>query len=161
MRIVAEPLTAQAFKPFGTVLEGTAAPGRAYVSDTLASDRPHAPVSLSVATVTPQGGLRLEVSVLERHEHSSQTFIPLHVSRYLVLATLDAPGGGPDLSRLRAFVARAGQGVTYAMGTWHHPLTVLDGPATFAVLMWRDGTAGDEEFVPVTTPLTVVLPQEP
>jgi len=36
--------------------------------------------------------------------------------------------------------------------------TVLDGPATFAVLMWRDGTAGDEEFVPVTTPLTVVLP---
>jgi ureidoglycolate lyase len=158
MRIVVEPLTAQAFEPFGTVLEGTPAPGRVYVSDTLASGRPHAPVSLSIATVAPKGGLPLEVTVLERHEHSSQTFIPLHVSRYLVLATLDAPGGGPDLSRLRAFVARAGQGVTYAMGTWHHPLTVLDGPATFAVLMWRDGTAGDEEFVPVTTPLTVVLP---
>lgn len=158
MRIVAEPLTAQAFEPFGTVLEGTRAPGRVYVSDRLASGRPHAPISLSVATVAPKGGLPLAVSVLERHEHSSQTFIPLHVSRYLVLATLDAPGGGPDLSRLRAFVARAGQGVTYAMGTWHHPLTVLDGPATFAVLMWRDGTAGDEEFVPVTTPLTVVLP---
>jgi hypothetical protein len=27
--------------------------------------------------------------------------------------------------------------------------------------MWRDGTAGDEEFVPVTTPLTIVLPDEP
>ena len=140
MRIVAEPLTALAFKPFGTVLEGTPVPGRVSVSDTLASGRPHAPVSLSVATVAPKGGLPLAVTVLERHEHSSQTFIPLHVSRYLVLATLDAPGGGPDLSRLRAFMARAGQGVT------------------FAVLMWRDGTAGDEEFVPVTTPLTVVLP---
>ena len=158
MRIVAEPLTSLSFAPFGAVLEGTPTPGRVYLSDTLANARANAPVSLSVATVAPNGGLPLAVTVLERHEHSSQTFIPLQVSRYLVLATLDAPGGGPDLARLRAFVARAGQGVTYAMGTWHHPLTVLDGPATFAVLMWRDGTAGDEEFVPVTTPLTVVLP---
>ncbi len=161
MRIVAERLTAEAFKPFGAVLEGAPAPGRAYLSDTLANRRAHAPVSLAVATVEPKATFPLDVKVLERHEHSSQTFIPLRVSRYLVLATLDAPGGGPDLSRLRAFVARAGQGVTYAMGTWHHPLTVLDGPAAFAVLMWRDGSPGDEEFVPVTTPLTIDLPQEP
>lgn len=158
MRIVAEPLTAEAFKPFGAVLEGPPGAGRVYLSDTLGNGRAHAPVSLSVATVEPKATFPMEVKVLERHEHSSQTFIPLHVSRYLVLATLDAPAGGPDLSRLRAFVARAGQGVTYAMGTWHHPLTVLDGPATFAVLMWRDGTPRDEEFVPVPSPLTVVVP---
>lgn len=156
--LVAEPLTAEAFKPFGAVLEGPPTPGRVYVSDTLANGRAHAPVCLSVATVEPKKDLPLRVTVLERHEHSSQTFVPLSVSRYLVLATLDAPGGGPDLTRLRAFVARAGQGVTYAMGTWHHPVTVLDAPASFAVLMWRDGTSGDEEFVPVTTPLTVVVP---
>ena len=41
MRITAEPLTARAFEPFGTVLEGTPAPGRAYVSDTLANGRAH------------------------------------------------------------------------------------------------------------------------
>jgi ureidoglycolate lyase len=156
--IVAEPLTAEVFKPFGAVLEGPPTPGRVYVSETLANGRAHAPVCLSVATVEPKKDLPLRVTVLERHEHSSQTFVPLSVSRYLVLATLDAPGGGPDLTRLRAFVARAGQGVTYAMGTWHHPVTVLDAPASFAVLMWRDGTSGDEEFVPVTTPLTVVVP---
>ena len=156
--IMAEPLTAEAFKPFGAVLEGPPTPGRVYVSDTLANGRAHAPVCLSVATVEPKKDLPLRVTVLERHEHSSQTFVPLSVSRYLVLATLDAPGGGPDLTRLRAFVARAGQGVTYAMGTWHHPVTVLDAPASFAVLMWRDGTSGDEEFVPVTTPLTIVVP---
>jgi ureidoglycolate lyase len=156
--IVAEPLTAEAFKPFGAVLEGPPTPGRVYVSETLANGRAHAPVCLSVATVEPKKDLPLRVTVLERHEHSSQTFVPLSVSRYLVLATLDAPGGGPDLTRLRAFVARAGQGVTYAMGTWHHPVTVLDAPASFAVLMWRDGTSADEEFVPVTTPLTIVVP---
>jgi ureidoglycolate lyase len=158
MRIVAEPLTAEAFKPFGAVVEGPPAAGRVYVSDTLANGRAHAPVCLSVATVEPKKDVPLEVKVLERHEHSSQTFIPLSVSRYLVLATLDAPGGGPDLTRLRAFVAGAGQGVTYAMGTWHHPVTVLDTPASFAVLMWRDGTSGDEEFVPITTPLTIIVP---
>jgi ureidoglycolate lyase len=159
MRIVAEPLTAAAFEPFGAVLEGSTAPGRTYLSDTLANGRPHAPVSLAVTTVEPKAALPMRVTVLERHAHSSQTFIPLAVSRYVILATRDAPGGGPDLDHLRAFVARAGQGVTYAMGTWHHPLTVLDGPASFAVLMWRDGTAGDEEFVPVDAPLTVVLPE--
>lgn len=158
MRIIAEPLTAEAFKPFGAVLEGPAVPGRVYFNDTLANGRAQAPISLSVATVAPTKELPLTVKVLERHEHSSQSFIPLSVSRYLVLATRDASGGGPDLARLRAFVARAGQGVTYAMGTWHHPVTVLDAPASFAVLMWRDGTAGDEEFVPVTIPLTVDVP---
>jgi hypothetical protein len=34
----------------------------------------------------------------------------------------------------------------------------LDTPAAFAVLMWKDGTAGDEEFVPVNTAVTVVVP---
>ena len=90
-----EPLTTEAFAPFGAVLEGPPAPGRVSMADTLANARPHAPVSLSVATVAPTKDLPLAVTVLERHEHSSQTFIPLSVSRYLVLATLDAPGGGP------------------------------------------------------------------
>jgi ureidoglycolate hydrolase len=49
MRIVAEPLTAEAFKPFGAVLEGAAVPGRTYSSDTLANRRAHAPISLASA----------------------------------------------------------------------------------------------------------------
>jgi ureidoglycolate lyase len=158
MRIMAEPLTVEAFAPFGAVVQAPAAPGRVFVGDTLANARPHAPVCLSVATVPPLAELPLVVNVLERHEFSSQTFVPLRVSRYLVLATLDAPGGGPDLLRLKAFIARAGQGVTYAKGTWHHPVTVLDEPGEFAVLMWRDGTKGDEEFVPVATPLEILVP---
>ena len=82
MRIVAEPLTAEAFKPYGAVLEGPAIAGRVYFNDTLANGRAQAPVSLSVATVAPTKELPLVVKVLERHEHSSQSFIPLSVSRY-------------------------------------------------------------------------------
>ena len=40
MRIVAEPLTAEAFKPFGAVLEGPSVPGRVYLSDTLGNGAP-------------------------------------------------------------------------------------------------------------------------
>ena len=61
-----------------------------------------------------------------------------------------APGAGPqDVSRALAFLAAPDQGITYRMNVWHHGLTVLDRPARFAVLMWRNGTASDEEFVPV------------
>jgi ureidoglycolate lyase len=156
MDIVAAPLTAKEFEPFGWVVEGPPEPGRVYVSETLANTRPGARVSLSVVRVEPKT-LPLEATVLERHAFSSQTLLPLRVSRYLVVVAVDAPQGGPDVKSARAFVARSGQGITYRMGTWHHGLTVLDAPAELAVLMWTDGTSGDEEFVKVT-PFTVRLP---
>ena len=56
-----------------------------------------------------------------------------------------------------AFLAGPGQGVTYHANTWHHPLTVLDRPARFAVVMWRDGTRTDEEFRTLAAPFTVEL----
>jgi ureidoglycolate lyase len=35
------------------------------------------------------------------------------------------------------------------VSVWHHPFSVLDRAARFAVVMWRDGTAGDDEFTEV------------
>jgi len=58
---------------------------------------------------------------------------------------------------VRAFIATGKQGVTYKPNTWHHGLTVLDKPGRFAVFMWRDGTKGDEEFVPVE-PFIIRIP---
>jgi ureidoglycolate lyase len=95
--------------------------------------------------------------MLERHEFSSQTFVPIDVARWLVVVAPHAVGGGPDVSALRAFIATGRQGVTYKANTWHHGLTVLDRPGRFAVFMWRDGGKGDEEFVAVP-PFTVAIP---
>ena len=39
--------------------------------------------------------------------------------------------------------------MTYGVGVWHHPFTVLDRPARFAIVMWRDGTSADDDFVDV------------
>jgi ureidoglycolate lyase len=154
MKIVAQPLTAEAFAPYGDVLAAPTDPGRAYYEGGLGNARPGAHASLSMVHRVPIAGLPFEANLLERHEFSSQTFLPLEAGRWVVIVCPHAAAGGPDLGGLRAFIARPDQGVTYRMNTWHHGLTVLDRPARLAVFMWRDGTKGDEEFVPVT-PFTV------
>ncbi len=158
MRIVAEPLNAAAFAPFGDVLAPPAERGRDYFDAGLGNARAGARPSLSMSRVAPLAALPLKATMLERHEFSSQSFVPLDVARWLVIVAPAAPGGGPDAARARAFVAGPGQGITYHVGTWHHGLTVLDREARFAVFMWRDGSHGDEEFVPLSTPFDVVLP---
>jgi ureidoglycolate lyase len=157
MRIVAAPLTAEAFAPYGDVLAAPAEFGRVYFDPGLRSSRPAARPSLSVGHVRPVANLPLEAKVMERHEFSSQSFLPLDVSRWLVIVAPPDAGGGPDAARALAFLAGAAQGVTYHAGTWHHPLTILDRPARMAVFMWRDGTSTDEEFRPLATPFTVEI----
>jgi ureidoglycolate lyase len=157
MRLVAEPLRADAFAPYGEVLEAPGQPGRTYFVDSLGNGRPGTPPSLSIARVPQLAALPLVVTRMERHEFSSQTFVPLDVARWLVIVAPQAAEGGPDRERARAFLASAGQGVTYRTNTWHHPMTVLDRPAQFAIFMWRDGTVADEEFVTIDRPFTVVV----
>lgn len=151
------PLTADGFAPFGEVLSVPAAPGRAFYERALSTTRPGAWPSLSLTCKDPSPA-SINVRMMERHAHSSQSFVPLGPARFLVLVAPHADGGGPDMTRAQAFLAGPGQGVTYGADVWHHPFTVLDAPARFAVFMWRDGTAGDEEFVDVA-PFTLQMPE--
>ena len=157
MEIAPQPLTQEAFAPFGDVIDMPATTGRFYYDDALGNLRRHAAASLSVAlkAETPERPLRS--TLMERHEFSSQTFIPVDVGRWLIVVAPHATAGGPDLAGLKAFIATGTQGVTYKPNTWHHGLTVLDKPGRFAVFMWRDGGKGDEEFVPVA-PFTIRIP---
>ena len=102
-------------------------------------------------TNRPPTPLPLQANLLERHEFSSQTFLPLEAGRVLIVVAPHAASGGPDVKRAQAFLASARQGFTYRPNTWHHGLTVLDRPARMAVFMWCDGTAADEQFVSVPT----------
>jgi len=156
MEIVPQPLTREAFASFGDVIDMPAADGRFYYDDALGNLRPAAQASLSVArkAETPDRPLRSET--MERHEFSSQTFIPVEVGRWLIVVAPHAAQGGPDMAAARAFIADGGKGVTYRANTWHHGLTTLDRPGSFAVFMWKAGSA-DEEFVPVK-PFTIRIP---
>lgn len=157
MEIIAEPLSQAAFAAFGDVIDVPAEPGRKYYEEALGNLRPAARPSLSVSLRPETADRPLRAELLERHEFSSQTFMPLDVERWLVVVAPHAAAGGPDVAQVRAFIATGRQGVTYRPDTWHHGLTVLDRPGRFAVFMWRDGSAGDEEFVPVE-PFTIRIP---
>ena len=157
MELIPQPLTKEAFAPFGDVIDVPEAPGRTYYNDALGNLRPDAQanLSLSLKAETPDRPLRSDY--MERHEFSSQNFVPLDVERWLIVVAPHAPAGGPDVAGMKAFIATGRQGVTYRANTWHHGLTVLDRPGRFAVFMWLDGGKGDEEFVPVP-PFSIRIP---
>ncbi len=148
MRLILEPLTTEAFAPYGDVLAAPAEPGRTYIDAGFRSLRPEARPSLSFTRKAPSA-LPVASHLMERHEFSAQSFIPMDGGVCIVVVAPHAEAGGPDMARARAFLSAPGQGVTYAPDVWHHPFTVLDRPACYAVAMWLDGTTGDEEFVTV------------
>lgn len=157
MILRAEPLTSAAFLPYGEVIECPSIAGRTYFEDALANLRPNARPSLSLTVKDKPAAMPLRSTTMERHEFSSQSFVPQQAGRWLVIVAPHDKSGGPDMARARAFLAGPMQGVTFGANVWHHPFTVLDAPARFVITMWRDGSKGDEEFVEVPE-FTVELP---
>jgi len=156
MNLVAEPLAADRFAPFGDVLHLPHAAGRTYFDRALVNLRPSARPSLSLSRKEELSLLPLAVLQMERHEFSSQSFVPIDVGRWLVVVAPHAPGGGPDMAAARAFLAGPDHGVTYRANVWHHPLTILDRAASFVVFMWLEGGKGDEEFCTLAAPVMIV-----
>ena len=157
MQIDPQPLTRAAFAPFGDVFDVPDTPGRTYYEDALGNLRPAARPSLSLRLKPETVDRPFTAELLERHEFSSQSFVPIDAGRWLVVVAPHAAAGGPDVAGVKAFIATASQGVTYRANIWHHGLTTLDRPGRFAIFMWRDGGPGDEEFVPVA-PFTIRIP---
>lgn len=152
------PLTAETWAPFGDLLAARPAghrvgnQGRAKVWDRLVelqNGRPGARPNLGVFRTVAWPERELHVRLLERHPASTQVFIPMTASRYLLVV---APPGPLDPARIQAFVAGPDQGISYRPGVWHHPLVALDREADFACLVWEDGSAGDCEIVALDGP---------
>lgn len=157
-RIVARQLTAETFEAYGEVLDLPTETGRVYIERTLANHRAEAKPSLSLAHVPPIAQMPLKATKMERHEFSSQTFVPLDPGCFFVIVAPKAAAGGPDVDRVEAFVAAPGQGVTYGANVWHHPLSVIGAPMRFAIFMWLERNKTDEEFVELAAPFEVVMP---
>lgn len=139
--IAARPLTSEAFAPFGEVV--------AEVSRTTLpfNGRPAARAVLEVvAPPAPTEPGRHVVSLMERHLHSTQAFLPLDGEAYLVVVAPDAPDGGPDLAGLTAFVVPGDTGVQYRTAVWHVPMTMLGASGRLAMLVHKDGSDADCEF---------------
>jgi len=134
-----EPLTREAFAPFGDVIETAGA--RHFPINGGTTERYHdlALIDVSTAGGRPIANLfraqprawPVEIGMMERHPLGSQAFVPLAGARYAVVV---APAGEFDPAGLRAFWAEAGQGVNYARGVWHHPLLAFGSVSDFLVI---------------------------
>ncbi|MBL8599755.1 MAG: ureidoglycolate lyase [Devosia sp.] len=101
----------------------------------------------------PVTGSTVTITGLERHPHSTQSFLPIRAGRWLVVLAPTLPDGAPDMANVRAFLAGPEDAICIGRNVWHAGLTVLDGPAEFAMMMWR-ANAGDDGIVhELATPL--------
>jgi ureidoglycolate lyase len=129
--MIPEPLTSEAFAPFGSVIQASDAAvkldinqGHAVRYDRLADiDVEEGGGTAIVSLFRARPLAELVLRVFERHPLGSQTFVPLNGRPYLVAV---APAGPFDLAAIRLFRAEAHQGVHYLKGVWHHFLLVLD-----------------------------------
>ena len=148
--LTARRLTAEAFAPFGDVFAlGQGEPGTrdAFVA-AMENGRDHARLNVSVSRAKPTP-VPLKVRWMERHPHSGQTFVPLDLSRYLILVAPADAEGAPRMDSLQAFIAGADQAINYHTGVWHHPFTALDRPSECLVLRFDDGSEDDTHWFEV------------
>ena len=146
-----EPLDAEAFSRFGDVIEARAGGPRRTINEGFAerfddlarldTQRQQGRPVLSVFRARPRP-LPLQLRLVERHLLGSQAFVPLLPQRFLVVVAQAGPAPSP--TELRCFMARPGQGVNYAAGTWHHPLIALDAGGDFLVIDRGGPHAGED-----------------
>jgi ureidoglycolate lyase len=140
--LAAEPLTREAFAPFGEVLEVEGAElrminegntlrfhGLAHVDAASEGGKP-------IVSLLRASRRELIVRMLERHPLSSQMFYPLSRHDWLVVVALGSER--PDLASIRCFRATGEQGVNYACHTWHHTVLILH-PAQDFLVVDREG----------------------
>ncbi|WP_136636784.1 ureidoglycolate lyase [Pseudooceanicola onchidii] len=136
-RIRIQPLTAQAFAPFGDVLEVAGDPDKIInqgmcgrYHDRAQLDFEDGRAGISLFNAEPRS-LPYRLDMVERHPQGSQAFLPMSQHPFLVIVAPDA-GGQPG--EPVAFRTAPGQGINLHRGTWHGVLTPLHAPGLFAVV---------------------------
>ena len=135
--IIAQPLTHEAFAPFGDVLDFSA-PADMMINQGLCA-RHHnlaalefndGQAGISLFNATPRS-LPYELDMMERHPLGSQAFLPMTENPFLVIVAKD-DNGKPDTPQ--AFITAPSMGVNYHANIWHGVLTPLSAPGHFAVI---------------------------
>ncbi|HLZ65841.1 MAG TPA: ureidoglycolate lyase [Aliidongia sp.] len=155
MLITVAPLTSEAFAPFGTVVTHGGGEALMPYLDAFEHTLEAGHMSMAVLRVGTAVQGRVEVTRLERHPYSAQTFIPLKGGRSLVVVCGNEADGRPMLSSARAFIAGSGQGVTYRRNVWHRSVKALEAPSEYVVLMAQTGRGDDNVFYDLAQPLSV------
>lgn len=158
MSIRPEPLTQDAFEPYGQVIETGG----------------HRPVLINEGSTDKFADLaRLElgsggrpalhifrarpvqapflIRSLECHLQGSQAFMPLHGQPFPIVVASNR-----SRQAIRVFISNGRQGVNLKPGTWHHYLLALEEPAEFLVIDRHSEAPDCAEWV-LDKPLAVRL----
>lgn len=150
------PLASASLEPLATRLAARDGNYTDFPEVLAIGDTPGQP-GFAVLCPQPVAGTVVTITALERHPHSAQSFIPIRAGRWVVVLTPTLTDGSPDMDNFRAFLAGPEDALCIRRNVWHAGLTALDGPAEFAMMMWR-ATAGDDGIVHhLTTPLTLTI----
>ena len=150
--IAIQPLTREAFAPYGQVIETAGA--HHYPINKGMTERYHDLARIELGGVHARPlislfsgqpyALPLKLDLVERHPLGSQAFYPLSDGPWLVIVAPDE-GGTPGTPL--AFRPAPGQGVNIPMNTWHGVLCPLERPSNYLVVD-RGGDGNNlEEFV--------------
>jgi ureidoglycolate lyase len=159
--VVAQPLTREAFAPFGEVIETEGASsfainqGRTERFHALASVQAEGEGATGIVSIfRGQPLVPLEITLMERHPLGSQAFVPINSQPFLAVV---APPGEFDESAVRVFLASGQQGLNYRAGTWHAPLLPLTQDADYLVVD-RQGPGNNCDEVMLAQPILPILP---
>ncbi|KAL9541620.1 hypothetical protein MBANPS3_009025 [Mucor bainieri] len=157
--LIAQPLTSEAYAPYGDVIhsdatnivtsanQGTAEKYHGVATVSNLFPKGNGKINMCIFHCRPTGELPLTVKLLERHPYSSQAFIPMTDGKtrgYLVIVALNGKDDKPDMSTLKAFIASSKQGINYRQGVWHHPMVVLENTTDFACIVHESGVPEDD-----------------
>ena len=99
------------------------------------------------------------IGLLERHPHSTQSFIALSAKRWILAVAPDGPDGRPDTGNIVYAVLGQGDAVCIEKSVWHAPILALESGAELAMQMWRTESGEDTELFELPKKLVLELDQ--
>ena len=130
-------LTAEAFAPYGDVLEVAGDPDKIINQGLCGRYHDRARIDVAdgktgISLFDAQArALPMALDMVERHPLGSQAFLPMTQHPFVVIVAPDQ-GGKPGTPL--AFRTSAGQGINSHRNTWHGVLTPIHRPGLFAVI---------------------------
>lgn len=151
-------LTAEAFAPFGDVIQAPAfdpseRPNRRFDDLARLDAGNGGRLMISMLSVRAPVRLPFDLAKMERHPLGSQAFIPCRHGPLLVVVA--PPGERPEIGMLKAFITDGRQGVNYLKGVWHAPIAAL--AETDFLVVDRHGPEANCDLYPLdNTPVRIV-----
>ena len=147
--LIAQPLTKEAFAPFGDVFEPTGTPDK--IINGGGCKRFHNQAKIDIADNdfgislfdSKTYSMPYLLGLMERHPLGSQSFTPMSVGTFLVTVAEDADGIPVNL---RSFYTAPFQSINIHRNIWHGPLVPLSPEAVYVVMDYIGTKPNLEEY---------------